>query len=77
MAEKFYKISEKDLIHLLYYCCKFDALECGGVDNWEYYSESIHEYVEEYKEENNIPKEEEFDLENIVYKEIENYEEIK
>lgn len=77
MEEKFYKISEKDLNYLLYCYYKLDALECGGADNWGYYDESIHEYVKEYKEENNIPKEEEFYLENIVDEEIKKYEEIK
>ena len=47
---KFYAISEEKLIELISDQNKLDALECGGVDNWPYYSESQHEYVSEYDE---------------------------
>ena len=45
---KFYAISEEKLIELISDQNKLNALECGGVDNWPYYSESQHEYVSEY-----------------------------
>ena len=45
---KFYAISEEKLIELLSDQNKLDALECGGVDNWPYYSEAQHDYVSEY-----------------------------
>lgn len=77
MAKKFYKVSEKELKVFINCKNRLEALECGGVDNWEYYGESIHEYVKDYKEENNIPKEEEFYLYDITDEEIKNYEEIK
>lgn len=47
---KFYAISEEKLIELISDQNKLNALECGGVDNWPYYSESQHEYVSEYDE---------------------------
>lgn len=63
--EKFYVLSETQLKLLLRYKAELNALECGGVDNWDWYGESIHEsedwdserdewnvekYLKEYKE---------------------------
>lgn len=40
---KFYVLSENELKLLLEYKAELNALESGGVDNWHWYSESIHE----------------------------------
>lgn len=63
--EKFYVLSENALKLLLQYKAKLYALESGGVDNWDWYGESIHKsedwdsdrdtwnvekYLKEYKE---------------------------
>lgn len=42
---KYYKISETDLIDLLEASYQLDALIAGGVDNWEWYSDSFHELL--------------------------------
>lgn len=62
---KCYVLTENELKLLLQDKAKLYALECGGVDNWDWYSESIHEsedwdsdrdtwnvekYLKEYKE---------------------------
>ena len=52
--EKYYIIEEKNLIELLTAYNKAIALECGGVDNWEWYGASIRDYIDEYIRENNI-----------------------
>lgn len=47
------KISKSKLIELLKDCAKLRALEAGGVDNWEWYDESIEQYekiLEEVKD---------------------------
>lgn len=41
------KITEKRLRELEDAEAKLDALEAGGVDNWEWYSESLKEYFKE------------------------------
>lgn len=46
-AEKNYKITEKKLRQLLEAAHNFYALECGGVDNWSFYGDSMWEYYEE------------------------------
>lgn len=46
--EKYYKISEKELIELLATSIKMDALEYWGVDNWCGYGENFKETRAEY-----------------------------
>ena len=41
--EKKYIVSENDLIKLLEVEAVLNALEAGGVDNWDWYGESINE----------------------------------
>lgn len=43
--EKVYKVTESELRWLYESRERFTALAYGGVDNWEYYSEAIHEYL--------------------------------
>lgn len=42
-------IEEKDLIELLRCYYRYVALELGGVDNWEWYGDSISQFLEENK----------------------------
>ena len=44
---KYYKISEKTLKEYLIMAHYFNALEMGGVDNWEWYSYSISDYIKD------------------------------
>ena len=43
---KYYKISEDLLRQFIRQDHRLIALESGGVDNWSWYSESLHEYGE-------------------------------
>ena len=43
---KYYQISEINLKELLLAAHTLNALECGGVDNWTWYSESLGDYLE-------------------------------
>lgn len=43
-------ISIKEYNELTYDSRKLAALEAGGVDNWEWYSESLKEFWEEEEE---------------------------
>ncbi len=44
---KKYIINEKELKELIKDSCKLNALENGGVDNWEWYGEALEEYNDE------------------------------
>ena len=46
--EKYYKISEKELIELLANDIKLDALMLWGVDNWEGYAENFEETIRQF-----------------------------
>lgn len=41
-----YIIDEKELRELLYSYYKLEALEYGGVDNWEWYGEAQEDYLD-------------------------------
>lgn len=41
-----YIVDEKELRELLYSYYKLEALEYGGVDNWEWYGESQEDYLD-------------------------------
>lgn len=43
MQPKYVKIEKNELANLLRKSDELDALEIGGVDNWEWYSESLSE----------------------------------
>lgn len=51
---KYYLIEESRLKRLLESEARLDALEWGGVDNWEWYGESLSQYLDEYCEWNGI-----------------------
>ena len=68
--EKYYKVSETELKDLLYCYHKLMALECGGLDNWEWYGWSISDYLANGEEVFN-------DLDELVEKEIKEYKEVR
>lgn len=48
--EKFYKVSESKLKELIYDSLRWNALENGGVDNWDWYGASLTDYLHGYNE---------------------------
>lgn len=79
--EENYLISREELLELLEIYYRYTALECGGVDNWEWYDESNSEFLRGYI---NMQKSylaqafteeeiEDFDFYDIAICEIENY----
>ena len=46
--EKYYKISESELLNLLEAAIENNMLQTDGVDNWEWYGESRKEIIKEY-----------------------------
>lgn len=72
---KFYSISEEELRDLLSCRHTLTALECGGVDSWSWYGESISDYEKIYCDENGI--EDNLCIDEIIEKEISEYEPIE
>lgn len=46
--ERYVKINVKELKELLEAEAKLAALECSGVDNWEWYGEAFSNYLDFY-----------------------------
>ena len=63
------KISKEELRDILEAAHKYWALERGGVDNWEWNWDSIKDYLNEFGREYES-------IDDIVNKEIEEYEEV-
>lgn len=63
MLEKQYLVNESELIELLHDSFKLMALENGGVDNWDWYSQSIADFEEGQG-----------DLYTLAHEELSNYD---
>ena len=75
---KYYEVDEQDLKSLLYQAHKLTALESGGVDNWNWYGESIFEFCKKVKEEIPALKDEpEVYLEDIADEALKQYKVIR
>lgn len=74
--EKYYKVSGDDLKYFIECRARLEALESGGVDNWSWYGESNHNYLQDMAEEYKIT-DRCITFEDVVDKEIKNFEEIK
>ena len=76
--EKIYLVPESDLRSILHAALMLNALECGGVDNWGWYGESISEFCKEVKEEIPALKDEpEVYLEDIANETLKQYKVIR
>lgn len=77
--ERFYLVSENMLRDLLRDSDTLTALECGGVNNWEWHGYSIRDYVNNFMDNNPslIPTDEEeledFGIDNIVEFELNDF----
>jgi hypothetical protein len=67
-----YLITGEELRSLLYMANKCMALESGGVDNWEWYSGSIQDYLNDMTDEYEVDKFS--DLDDIADFELKQYE---
>ncbi len=67
---RYYRISEPDLRELITAANYYFALEGGGVDNWEWHGESIHDFIDMCSDTDNIKYE---DMEEIVEAELTQY----
>ena len=66
----YYRIGERDLLDLLTAAYNFWALEGGGVDNWEWAGESVHEFVESMNDENHTSFD---DIEEMARHDLKSY----
>lgn len=67
LANGNYELTRDELEVYLEGYYKNEALECGGVDNWDWYCESYNEYLKEYREKKGT---DEYYMEDLVKDEI-------
>lgn len=67
-------VPKDELKDLLYDSLKLQALECGGVDNWDWYGDSIREFIDAAKADYNVPKDDDdFDIGDMADVDVEGY----
>ena len=71
--KKYRLVEEKELIVLLESFNKLQALENGGVDNWNWYCDSLHDYLENWISESGVDPSGDWDFESIVEYDSYNY----
>lgn len=64
--KKYRCVPEKELIAILEAANKYWALEGGGVDNWDWYSDSLHDYLENWISESGVDPFQNWDFESIA-----------
>ena len=72
--KKYRLVPEAELRHYIEAWLKLQALEHGGVDNWEWYGCSLRDFLESWaKETGRDPEDEDLDFDEIVNEDIEEY----
>ena len=67
-------VPKDELKDLLYDSLKLQALECGGVDNWDWYGDSVRDFIDAAKVDYNIPEDDDdFDISDMAAVDIEGY----
>ena len=68
-------VPEQTLRKLIRNSLKLLALESGGVDNWEWYGDSLYSFLEKWADENDIDiEEDDFGFNTIVEEDVKQFE---
>ena len=67
-------VPKDELKELLCDSLRLQALDCGGVDNWDWYGASIGDFIEAAKVDYNVPKDDDdFDISDMADVDVEGY----
>ena len=67
-------VPKDELKDLLYDSLKLQALECGGVDSWNWYGDSVRDFIDAAKTDYNVPKDDDdFDISDMAEVDVEGY----
>lgn len=67
-------VPKDELKDLLYDSLKLQALECGGVDNWSWYGDSVRDFINAAKADYNVPEDDDdFDISDMAEVDVEGY----
>lgn len=67
-------VPKDELKDLLYDSLRLQALDCGGVDNWTWYGDSIGDFIDAAKADYNVPEDDDdFDISDMADVDVEGY----
>lgn len=67
-------VPKDELKDLLYDSLRLQALDCGGVDNWNWYGASIRDFIDAAKADYNVPEDDDdFDISDMADVDVEGY----
>lgn len=67
-------VPKDELKDLLYDSLRLQALDCGGVDNWTWYGDSIRDFIDAAKADYNVPEDDDdFDISDMADVDVEGY----
>jgi hypothetical protein len=67
-------VPKDELKDLLYDSLRLQALDCGGVDNWDWYGASIRDFIDAAKADYNVPEDDDdFDISDMADVDVEGY----
>lgn len=69
-----YILTKEELKELIAARLELTALKLGGVDNWEWYGESINDFIRNYMIEFGKPFNEHWDIEDLANEDLKDYE---
>lgn len=71
---KYCLVPKDELKELLCDSLTLQALECGGIDNWDWYGASIEDFIEAAKVDYNVPEDDkDFDISDMADVDVEGY----
>lgn len=71
--KQYYVLTQQELLSLLSDSIRLNALECGGVDNWNWYGDSIKDFMGSWISENDLDPTWHWEIEDIAKKDLGNY----
>lgn len=66
-------VPKDELKDLLYDSLRLQALDCGGVDNWDWYGASIRDFIDAAKADYNVPEDNDFNISDMADVDVEGY----
>lgn len=71
--KQYYILTQQELLSLLSDSICLNALEHGGVDNWDWYIDSIRDFIDSWIKENNLDPTQYWKIEDVAKKDLSNY----
>lgn len=66
-------VPKDELKDLLYDSLQLQALDYGGVDNWDWYGASIRDFINAAKADYNVPEDDNFNISDMADVDVEGY----